>query len=52
MTITAYDPFDHRAILRARAPRLGRAGLSAAKIKTLRTMAKAIEQPGVAAPHS
>lgn len=39
----AYNPFDHTAMLRARAPRLARLGLSAAKIRTLKTLAKAIE---------
>src|SRR6202035_5327550 len=33
---TAFDPFDHDAIRKARADRLGRLGLSAAKIKTLK----------------
>ena len=33
---TAFDPFDHHAIRKARADRLGRLGLSAAKIKTLK----------------
>jgi DNA-3-methyladenine glycosylase II len=32
----AYDPLHHEHILRARAARLGRIGLSAAKIKTLK----------------
>ncbi|RJF70457.1 DNA-3-methyladenine glycosylase 2 family protein [Rhodopseudomonas palustris] len=36
----AYDPFDHTAIKRARTDRLGRLGLSAAKIKTLKALAK------------
>src|ERR1700674_3496263 len=31
----AFDPFDHDAIRRARADRLGRLGLSAAEVKTL-----------------
>ena len=35
----ALDPFDHRALRRARADRLGRLGLSAAKIKTLKNLA-------------
>jgi DNA-3-methyladenine glycosylase II len=39
----AYDPFDHIAILRARAPKLGRLGLSAAKIRTLKALAKAVD---------
>ncbi|WP_041798553.1 DNA-3-methyladenine glycosylase family protein [Rhodopseudomonas palustris] len=36
----AFDPFDHAAIQRARSDRLGRLGLSAAKIKTLKALAK------------
>jgi len=35
----ALDPLDHHAIRRARADRLGRLGLSAAKIKTLKAIA-------------
>src|SRR3954468_9639800 len=37
------DPFDHHAILRARMDRLLRIGLSNAKVKTLKEIAKAIE---------
>src|SRR3954447_7139627 len=36
----AFDPFDHDALRRARAGRLGRLGLSAAKIKTLKSVAR------------
>lgn len=36
----AYEPFDHHAIRKARTDRLGRLGLSAAKIKTLKAIAK------------
>ena len=36
----AFDPFDHDAVRRARADRLGRLGLSAAKIKTLKHLAR------------
>ena len=36
----AFDPFDHEAIRKARSNRLGRLGLSAAKIKTLKFIAK------------
>src|SRR5436309_15895200 len=36
----AFDPFDHDAIRKARAERLGRLGLSAAKIKTLKFIAR------------
>ena len=38
--IAAFDPFDHDAIRKARADRLGRLGLSAAKIKTLKSIAR------------
>jgi DNA-3-methyladenine glycosylase II len=38
----AFDPFDHEAARRARADRLGRLGLSAAKIKTLKNLAREI----------
>jgi DNA-3-methyladenine glycosylase II len=38
----AFDPFDHEALRRARADRLGRLGLSAAKIKTLKILAREI----------
>src|SRR3954447_21461814 len=36
----AFDPFDHDAIRKARADRLGRLGLSGAKIKTLKSIAR------------
>jgi DNA-3-methyladenine glycosylase II len=36
----AFDPFDHQAVRRARTDRLGRLGLSAAKIKTLKNLAR------------
>src|SRR5580698_10422054 len=36
----AFDPFHHDALRRARAERLGRLGLSAAKIKTLKSLAR------------
>jgi DNA-3-methyladenine glycosylase II len=36
----AFDPFDHEAVRRARTDRLGRLGLSAAKIKTLKLLAR------------
>src|SRR6202012_3852746 len=36
----AFDPFDHDSLRKARADRLGRLGLSAAKIKTLKSMAR------------
>ena len=38
----AFDPFGHDAFRRARADRLGRLGLSAAKIKTLKHLAREI----------
>ncbi|TYO67548.1 DNA-3-methyladenine glycosylase 2 family protein [Bradyrhizobium hipponense] len=38
----AFDPFDHDAVRRARTDRLGRLGLSAAKIKTLKYLAREI----------
>jgi DNA-3-methyladenine glycosylase II len=38
----AFDPFHHHALRRARADRLGRLGLSAAKIKTLKNIAREI----------
>src|SRR6202161_2516317 len=40
--IAAFDPLDHDAVRRARADRLGRLGLSAAKIKTLKNLAREI----------
>jgi DNA-3-methyladenine glycosylase II len=42
--VAALDPFDHAAVRRARAPKLVRAGLSAAKIRTLKAIAKAIDR--------
>src|SRR6202790_5211349 len=36
----AFDPFHHDTLRRARAGRLGRLGLSAAKIKTLKNLAR------------
>ena len=38
------DPFDHTSILRARKDRLLRVGLSNAKVKTLKEIAKAVER--------
>ncbi len=40
----AFDPFHHEALRRARADRLGRLGLSAAKIKTLKHIARELAQ--------
>src|SRR5205823_1171357 len=39
----ALDPLDHGAMLRARPAKLRRIGLSAAKVKTLKAIARAIE---------
>jgi DNA-3-methyladenine glycosylase II len=39
----AYEPFDHRALLRARIAKLQRVGLSGPKIKTVKAIARAIE---------
>lgn len=39
---TAFDPFHHDALRRARADRLARLGLSAAKIKTIKAIASEI----------
>jgi len=36
----AFDPFDHARLRKARADRLGRLGLSAAKIRTLKNLAR------------
>src|ERR1700719_2578590 len=38
----AFDPFHHDSLRKARAARLGRLGLSAAKIKTLKSLAREI----------
>jgi DNA-3-methyladenine glycosylase II len=40
----AFDPLDHAAVLRARSAKLARAGLSAAKIRTLKAIAKAVDR--------
>jgi DNA-3-methyladenine glycosylase II len=40
----ALDPFDHRSLLRARSDKLKRAGLSMAKIRTLKALARAIDR--------
>jgi DNA-3-methyladenine glycosylase II len=40
----ALDPFDHDAIRKARAGRLGRLGLSAAKIRTLKHVARELAE--------
>jgi DNA-3-methyladenine glycosylase II len=38
-----YEPFEHTALLRARIPKLQRVGLSGPKIKTVKAIARAIE---------
>jgi DNA-3-methyladenine glycosylase II len=38
----AFDPLDHRAVMAARSAKLGRLGLSAAKIRCLKAIARAI----------
>jgi DNA-3-methyladenine glycosylase II len=40
----AVDPFEPATILRTRAPKLARAGLSAPKIRTLKAIAKAVDR--------
>jgi DNA-3-methyladenine glycosylase II len=40
----AFDPFDYHALRKARADRLGRLGLSAAKIKTLKVLARELAE--------
>src|ERR1700756_2458592 len=40
----AFEPFHHEAVRRARADRLGRLGLSAAKIKTLKHIARELAE--------
>ena len=42
--VTIGDPFDHASVLRARRDRLVRAGLSGAKIRTLKGIARAIQR--------
>jgi DNA-3-methyladenine glycosylase II len=40
----AFDPLDHRALLTARTAKLGRLGLSAAKIRCLKAIARAVDR--------
>ena len=40
----AFDPFDHDACRRARTDRLGRLGLSAAQIKTLKSLHRSLDR--------
>ena len=42
-----FDPFDHHNLLAARTPKLKRAGLSAAKISTFRTVARAVRDGAI-----
>lgn len=44
---TAFDPFDHAAILGARTPKLQRAGLSMPKIRTFREIARTVRDGGI-----
>jgi len=43
----ALDPLDHKALLRARSDKLERVGLSAAKIRTLKAIARMIDRGGL-----
>ena len=43
----AFDPFDHNAILAARTPRLQRAGLSLPKVRTFKTIARAVRDGAI-----
>jgi len=43
----AFDPFEHGAVRRARTAKLQRAGLSAAKIRTLKAIARAIDDGAI-----
>lgn len=43
----AFDPFHHEAILAARTAKLQRAGLSIPKIRTFRTIARAVRDGGI-----
>jgi DNA-3-methyladenine glycosylase II len=43
----AFDPFEPGAVLRARTAKLQRVGLSAPKIKTLKAIARAIDQGAI-----
>jgi len=46
----AFEPFEHSAVLHARPAKLARAGLSAPKIRTLKAIAKAIDDGGLDFP--
>ena len=43
----AFDTFDHNAILAARTPRLQRAGLSLPKVRTFKTIARAVRDGAI-----
>jgi DNA-3-methyladenine glycosylase II len=43
----AFDPFHHEAILAARTPKLQRAGLSIPKIRTFKTIARAVRDGAI-----
>jgi DNA-3-methyladenine glycosylase II len=43
----AFDPFEHEAILAARTPKLQRAGLSIPKIRTFKTIARAVRDGAI-----
>jgi DNA-3-methyladenine glycosylase II len=43
----AFDPFHHEAILAARTPKLQRAGLSLPKIKTFKSIARAVRDGAI-----
>ena len=46
----ALDPLDHEAVLRARPAKLGRIGLSAPKIRTLKAIARAVDEGAIDLP--
>jgi DNA-3-methyladenine glycosylase II len=45
--VARFDPLDHHAVLSARTPALKRAGLSAPKIKTFRSVARAVRDGAI-----
>src|SRR5947207_2404973 len=45
--VAIIDPFDHVSVLRARRDKLVRVGLSGAKIKTLKAIAKAVDRRAI-----
>src|SRR5919198_3665526 len=46
----ALDPLDHAAVLRARPAKLARIGLSAPKIRTLKAIARAVDEGAIDLP--